>query len=45
MSIDVENLKPGQAEALIFSYAILAKTREDVALLERAAVGGKAVDY
>ena len=44
MSIDVENLKPGQAEALVLSYAILAKTREDVALLERAAAVGKAVD-
>jgi MoxR-like ATPase len=45
MSIDVENLKPGQAEALVFSYAILAKSREDAALLERVTAGGKAVDY
>jgi len=29
MEIDVNNLKPGQAEALAFSYATLAKTRED----------------
>ena len=38
MNIDVRNLKAGQAEALVFSYAILAKTKEDAALLERAAV-------
>jgi hypothetical protein len=44
MSIDVENLRPGQAEALVFSYAILAKTKEDAALLERATAAGKAVD-
>jgi MoxR-like ATPase len=37
MNIDVRNLKAGQAEALVFSYAILAKTKEDAALLERAA--------
>jgi MoxR-like ATPase len=36
MSIDVGNLKPGQAEVLVFSYAALAKTKEDLELLERA---------
>jgi len=41
MSIDVENLKPGQAEALVFSYAILGKTIEDIALLERTGTSGK----
>jgi MoxR-like ATPase len=40
MSIDVGVLKPGQAEALVFSYAALAKTREDLALLERSAAEG-----
>lgn len=40
MNIDVENLKPGQREALVFSYAILGKTVEDLALLERAATSG-----
>jgi MoxR-like ATPase len=45
MSIDVENLKPGQAEVLVLSYAVLAKTREDAALLERAIVGEKAANY
>ena len=44
MNIDVENLKPGQAEAPTFSYAVLAKTREDVALLERISSSAKAVD-
>lgn len=44
MSIDVENLEPGQAEALVFSYAVLAKTREDAVLLERTAASGKAVE-
>jgi hypothetical protein len=29
MDIDVRNPKPGQAEALAFSYAALAKTKED----------------
>lgn len=29
MEIDVKSLKPGQAEALAFSYATLAKTKED----------------
>ena len=44
MSIDVENLKPGQAEALAFSYAVLAKTEEDLALLDRSAGVGAVVD-
>ncbi len=29
LEINVKNLKPGQAEALAFSYSVLAKTRED----------------
>jgi MoxR-like ATPase len=45
MSIDVENLRPGQAEILVLSYAVLAKTREDAALLERATAGEKAANY
>jgi MoxR-like ATPase len=38
MNIDVQNLGPGQSETLVFTYAALAKTKEDLALLERAAV-------
>lgn len=30
MQIDVKNPKPGQAEALAFSYSVLAKTKEDL---------------
>jgi MoxR-like ATPase len=30
MQLDVKNLKPGQAEALAFSYSALAKNREDL---------------
>jgi len=37
MTIDVGNLKPGEAESLVLSYAALAKTKDDIALLERAA--------
>jgi MoxR-like ATPase len=44
MKIDVENLKGGQAEALIFSYAVLAKTGEDLALLERSTDTGSTAD-
>lgn len=44
MKIDVENLKAGQAEALIFSYAVLAKTGEDLALLERSTASGTSAD-
>jgi len=43
-SIDVENLRPGQAEALVFSYAVLAKTKEDIVLLERATAVGAGPD-
>jgi MoxR-like ATPase len=43
MSIDVQNLKPGQAEALAFSYAVLAKTEEDLALIDRSA-GVRSID-
>jgi hypothetical protein len=38
MRIDVGDLKAGEAEALGFSYSILAKSREDLALIQRAAV-------
>jgi hypothetical protein len=31
MSVDVKNLRPGQAEILAFSYSILAKNRDDLA--------------
>jgi MoxR-like ATPase len=31
MNIDVQNLWPGQSEMLVFSYAALAKTKEDLA--------------
>jgi MoxR-like ATPase len=36
MKLDVSNLKPGQAETLAFSYATLAKTREDFDRLRQA---------
>ncbi|HXG64026.1 MAG TPA: MoxR family ATPase, partial [Blastocatellia bacterium] len=36
MRLDVENLKPGEAEALAFTYSILAKSKEDKDLLHRA---------
>jgi MoxR-like ATPase len=29
MDLDVKNIKPGEAEALAFSYSVLAKTKED----------------
>ncbi len=32
---DVENLEPGQAEALALSYSVLAKNREDLGCLKR----------
>jgi len=35
MNLDVSNLKPGEAEALAFSYSILAKSQEDLALLQK----------
>lgn len=35
MRIDVNNLKPGEAEALAFTYSILAKSKEDRELLYR----------
>ena len=34
MSIDVNNLEPGQTEALALSYCVLAKTREDLELMQ-----------
>lgn len=39
MEIDVKNLKPGQAEALAFSYSTLAKTKEDFERLQRTLIG------
>lgn len=39
MEIDVNNLKPGQAEALTFSYSILAKSKEDLILVEKTFTG------
>ncbi|HTG15662.1 MAG TPA: MoxR family ATPase [Blastocatellia bacterium] len=35
MNIDVNNLKPGEVEALAFSYSILAKSNEDKEVLHR----------
>lgn len=35
MNVDVENLKPGQAEAVAFSYCILAKSKEDLNMLQK----------
>jgi MoxR-like ATPase len=36
MHLDVTNLKPGEAEALAFTYSILAKNKEDKDVLYRA---------
>jgi MoxR-like ATPase len=33
MQIDVSNLKPGEAEALAFTYSILAKSKEDKSII------------
>ncbi|HEX5733742.1 MAG TPA: MoxR family ATPase [Blastocatellia bacterium] len=35
MELDVSNLKPGEAEALAFTYSILVKSKEDRELLHR----------
>ena len=35
LQLDVNNLKPGEAEALAFSYSVLAKSKEDKDLLHR----------
>jgi len=35
MQIDVDNLKPGQAEALALSYSVLAKDKEDLERLQQ----------
>ena len=35
MSVDVKNLRPGQAEILAFSYSILAKNRDDLAEIRK----------
>jgi len=44
LNIDVDNLKPGEAEVLAFSYAALAKTKEDMELLERTQTVGMNAD-
>ena len=36
LQLDVANLKPGEAEALAFSYSILAKSKEDREMINRA---------
>lgn len=36
MHLDVNNLKPGEAEALAFTYSVLAKNKEDKEMLHRA---------
>jgi MoxR-like ATPase len=36
MELDVDNLKPGQADALALSYSVLAKDREDLEHLQQA---------
>lgn len=41
MQLDVRDLKPGQAEALAFTYAILAKSSEDRALIARHIAAGR----
>jgi len=38
MKVDVDNLKPGQAEAVAFSYCILAKSKDDLTLLQKSLV-------
>ncbi len=38
MKVDVDNLKPGQAEAVAFSYCILAKSKDDLAILQKRLV-------
>lgn len=40
LDLDVSDLNAGQREALLFSYSILAKTREDLELLRSRAVAG-----
>src|SRR5262245_2564705 len=35
MNLDIDNLQPAQAESLAFSYATLAKTKEDFERLEK----------
>jgi MoxR-like ATPase len=35
LELNPQKLKPGQAEALAMSYSILAKTQEDLALLQK----------
>ena len=40
LDLDVSDLHEGQREALLFSYSILAKTKEDLELLRSRAVSG-----
>jgi MoxR-like ATPase len=35
LEIDLGNLKPGQVESVIMSYSVLAKTKEDLELMQR----------
>ena len=37
LEIDLGNLKPGQVESVIMSYSVLAKTKEDLELMQRQA--------
>ena len=37
LKIDLANLQPGQIESVIMSYSVLAKTKEDLELLQRHA--------
>lgn len=39
LRIDVDNLKQGQAEALAFSYSVLAKTKEDLRKMQQTVAG------
>ena len=40
LNLDVSELREGQREALLFSYSILAKTKEDLDLLRSRAAAG-----
>jgi MoxR-like ATPase len=40
MEIDVANINPGQAEALAFSYSVLAKDKDDLERMQRSGAAG-----
>jgi MoxR-like ATPase len=40
LQIDVGNLKPGQMESVLMSYSVLAKTKDDLELLQRQIPAG-----